>query len=118
MRGISRFHHRKSDLYEFCYMLKNTTRSSLPRIHPPADIVLELSPNIRLTEVFLVKTDEYFQTASDLLSQLLKLHISIRTDNTFHYPAWLQSNTLGTLVWTLAMGWTGGSRCQSLFNPA
>jgi len=118
MRGISRFHHRKSDLYEFCYMLKNTTRSSLPRIHPPANIVLELSPNIRLTEVFLVKTDEYFQTASDLLSQLLKLHISIRTDNAFHYPAWLQSNTLGTLVWTLAMGWTGGLRCQSFFNPA
>jgi len=81
-------------------MLKNTTRSSLPRIPPPADIVLELSPNIRLTEVFLVKTGEYFQAASDLLSQLLKLHIS---DNAFHYPAWLQSNTLGTLVWTLAM---------------
>jgi len=97
-------------------MLKNSTGKSLPRIPPPADIVLELLPNIRLTEVFLVKTGEYFQTASDLLSQLLKLHISIRTDNAFHYPAWLQPSTLGTLVWTLAMGWTGGLRCQSFFN--
>jgi len=31
----------------------------LPRIPPSADILLELSPNIRLTEVFLAKTGEY-----------------------------------------------------------
>jgi len=34
------------------------TLSSLPRIPPPADILLEFSLNIRLTEVFLAKTGE------------------------------------------------------------
>jgi len=34
------------------------TYLSLPRIPPPADILLEFSPNIRLTEVFLAKTGE------------------------------------------------------------
>jgi len=35
------------------------TRSSLSRIPSPADISLDFSPNIRLTEVFLAKTGEY-----------------------------------------------------------
>jgi len=38
---------------------RHHTRSSLLRIPPPADILLELSPDIRLTEVFLAKTSEY-----------------------------------------------------------
>jgi len=38
---------------------KDCTHSSLPRIPPSADILLEFSPNIRLTEVFLAGMGEH-----------------------------------------------------------
>jgi len=38
--------------------------STLPRIPPPADILLEFSPDARVTQVFLAKTGEYISAGS------------------------------------------------------
>jgi len=53
-------HRRFAKYLQIAVSVDSSTHSSSPRIPPPADILLEFSPNIWLTEVFLEKTGKYF----------------------------------------------------------